>query len=109
MADSGFDIDLDQIHSAAPTFHRESVALERATQKLKHSLAGLGSPWGDDEQGAKFEDVYSPHLHAIENVAHALTKGLASIHGAMKDMAGNHEEADHSSASGFQGNHGGGR
>ncbi|WP_256331354.1 MULTISPECIES: hypothetical protein [unclassified Streptomyces] len=51
MAASGFDIDTDQLKTEAPKFHRESVALEKATERLKHSLAALGSPWGDDEQG----------------------------------------------------------
>lgn len=49
MAGDGFDIDTDQLKSAAPTFHRESVALERATAKLRHALDGLGEPWGGDE------------------------------------------------------------
>ncbi|WP_432000180.1 WXG100 family type VII secretion target [Streptomyces sioyaensis] len=106
MASSGFDVDTDQLKSAAPTFSRESVSLEHAATKLNHALAGLGQPWGDDEQGKKFEHVYTPHLHAIEKATHALTKGLQSIHDTLKDMADNHEEADRSSASGFDG-HGG--
>ncbi|MGW7640405.1 WXG100 family type VII secretion target [Streptomyces decoyicus] len=106
MAGSGFDVDTDQLKSAAPTFHRESAALEQASTELKHSLAGLGKPWGDDEQGQKFEHVYTPHLQSIEKAAHALTKGLQSIHDALKDMADNHEEADRSAASGFGGHRG---
>ncbi|MFI7094857.1 WXG100 family type VII secretion target [Streptomyces lydicus] len=78
------------------------MALQKATEKLKHSLAALGSPWGDDEQGKKFQDTYTPHRDQIEHAAHALVQGLASIHKSMKDMADNHEEADRSSASGFK-------
>lgn len=107
MAASGFDVDTDQLKSEAPKFHRESVALEKATEKLKHSLDALGEPWGDDEQGKKFGHIYSPHRHKIERAAHALVKGLESIHKAMKDMADNHEDTDHSNASGFK-RHGGG-
>ncbi|PJJ01500.1 hypothetical protein BX264_1807 [Streptomyces sp. 2333.5] len=106
MASSGFEVDTAQLKSVAPTFHSESVSLEHAAAKLEHTLAGLGQPWGDDEQGKKFEHVYMPHLHAIEKATHALAKGLQSIHDTLKDMADNHEEADRSSASGFDG-HGG--
>ncbi|MFD5736646.1 WXG100 family type VII secretion target [Streptomyces sioyaensis] len=108
MAASGFDVDTDQLKSEAPKFHRESVALTKATEKLKHSLDGLGDPWGDDEQGKKFGHAYSPHLSEIERAAHALVKGLESISKTMKDMADNHEAADHANASGFKRNDGGG-
>lgn len=107
MAASGFDIDTDQLKSEAPKFHRESAALAKAAEKLKHSLDGLGEPWGNDEQGKKFEGVYSPHRAQIERAAKALAKGLESIHKSMKDMADNHEDADHSSASGLK-SHGSG-
>ncbi|MEU7181710.1 MULTISPECIES: WXG100 family type VII secretion target [Streptomyces] len=108
MASDGFDVDTDQLKTAAPTFHREADALAKATAKLKGSLDGLGSPWGDDEQGQKFQHVYSPHREQIEKAAHALVKGLESISGAMKDMADNHEEADRSSSSAFKKGHAGG-
>lgn len=107
VAASGFDVDTDQLKSEAPKFHRESGALAKATEKLKHSLDGLGAPWGDDEQGKKFGNVYSPHRSEIERAAHALVKGLESITKSMKDMADNHEAADRSNASGFK-RHGGG-
>ncbi|MEU7184560.1 WXG100 family type VII secretion target [Streptomyces sp. NPDC045369] len=107
MAGNGFDIDTDQLRTAAPVFHREADALARAATKLKGSLTGLGSPWGNDEQGQKFQHVYAPHREQIEKAAQALVKGLESISKAMKDMAGNHEEADRSSSSGFR--NGGGR
>ncbi|MFH8556717.1 hypothetical protein [Streptomyces celluloflavus] len=44
MASDGFDVDTDQLKTAAPTFHREADALAKATAKLKGSLDGLGSP-----------------------------------------------------------------
>ncbi|GAU65009.1 hypothetical protein SSP35_01_03460 [Streptomyces sp. NBRC 110611] len=102
MAGDGFDIDTDQLKSAAPTFHRESAALEQATAKLRHTLDGLGEPWGGDEQGKKFEHAYAPHRTQIEKAAAALTKGLSSITKAMNDMAANHDEADQSAKSGFK-------
>ncbi|MFI1742414.1 hypothetical protein [Streptomyces sioyaensis] len=39
----------------------------------------------------------------IEKAAAALVKGLSSITKAMNDMAANHEEADRSAKSGFEG------
>ncbi|MEU7180852.1 MULTISPECIES: WXG100 family type VII secretion target [Streptomyces] len=103
MAGDGFDVDIDQLRSAAPTFHRESVALERATTKLRHTLDGLGEPWGGDEQGKKFEHAYAPNRAKIEKAAAALAKGLSSITKAMSDMAANHDDADRSAKSGFEG------
>ncbi|MFD7920756.1 WXG100 family type VII secretion target [Streptomyces sp. NPDC059740] len=101
MSDSGFDVDVDQLKNSAPAFSREASAVAQAASRLRHALAGLGEPWGEDEQGQKFAHVYTPHLHSIEKATAALTKGLHSIHDAMRDMAANHEEADHRSASGF--------
>ncbi|MFE3774501.1 WXG100 family type VII secretion target [Streptomyces sp. NPDC059122] len=103
MAGDGFDVDTNQLKSAAPTFHRESTALHQATAKLRHTLDSLGDSWGGDEQGKKFEHVYAPHRAEIENAAEALVKGLSSITKAMNDMAANHEEADRSAKSGFEG------
>ncbi|GAA3196781.1 MULTISPECIES: WXG100 family type VII secretion target [Streptomyces] len=103
MAGDSFEVDTDQLKSAAPTFHRESVALEQAASKLRHTLDGLGEPWGADEQGKKFEHVYAPHRAQIEKAAEALVKGLSSITKAMNDMAANHEDADQSAKSGFEG------
>ncbi|MER0481658.1 hypothetical protein ABR737_25550 [Streptomyces sp. Edi2] len=77
--------------------------MERATAKLRHALDGLGEPWGGDEQGKKFEHVYAPHRAQIAKAAGALGKGLSSITKAMNDMAANHEDADHSAKSGFEG------
>ncbi|MFC9736643.1 WXG100 family type VII secretion target [Streptomyces noursei] len=107
MAASGFDVDTHQLKTEAPKFHRESAALAKATEKLKHSLDGLGEPWGNDEQGNKFAGVYSPHRTQIERAANALVKGLESIHKSINDMADNHEEADRSNASGFKSQGGG--
>ncbi|MCK7623015.1 WXG100 family type VII secretion target [Streptomyces sp. RS10V-4] len=107
MAASGFDVDTHQLKNEAPKFNRESAALAKAAEKLKHALDGLGEPWGDDEQGKKFEDVYGPHRTRIERAAHALVQGLESIGTSLKDMADNHEEADRSNASGFTSQGGG--
>ncbi|MEV6948198.1 hypothetical protein AB0N07_40990 [Streptomyces sp. NPDC051172] len=88
--DEILDIKVDDIKTAAPAFHRESVALAHALTKLKHGLAAAGAPWGDDEQGQKFHTAYGPHVKQIEHAAQILVEGLASIHAGLVDMADKH-------------------
>jgi hypothetical protein len=88
--DEILDIKVDDIKTAAPAFHRESVALAHALTRLKHSLAAAGAPWGDDEQGQQFHTVYGPHVRPIEHSTQILVDGLASIHAGLKDMADKH-------------------
>ncbi|MGW1162999.1 WXG100 family type VII secretion target [Streptomyces sp. NPDC002519] len=92
MGDKGelLDIKVEDIKAAAPTFHRESVALTQALSRLMHGLAAAGAPWGDDEQGQKFHTAYGPHVTRIEHSARILTDGLASIHAGLVDMADKH-------------------
>lgn len=88
--DEILDIKVHDIKAAAPTFHRESVALARALASLKHGLAAAGAPWGDDEQGQKFHTAYGPHARRIEHSTQILVDGLASIHAGLVDMADKH-------------------
>ena len=88
--DEILDIKVDDIKTAAPAFHRESVALAHALTKLKHSLASAGAPWGGDEQGQKFHASYGPHVKQIEHSTQILVEGLASIHTGLVDMADKH-------------------
>lgn len=84
------DISTDDLRSTAPAFAAQSDALRQAAARLKSTLDGLGSPWGDDKQGKKFEAAYGPNVTKIEHVVGILVQGLASIHEAMADMADNH-------------------
>ncbi|KPI17157.1 hypothetical protein OK074_8248 [Actinobacteria bacterium OK074] len=84
------DIKVDDIKTAAPAFHRESVALAHALARLRQGLSAAGAPWGDDEQGAKFHAAYGPHVERIEGSARILVEGLASIHAGLVDMADKH-------------------
>ncbi|MFF4209056.1 WXG100 family type VII secretion target [Streptomyces sp. NPDC001796] len=88
--DEILDIKVDDIKTAAPAFHRESVALAHALTTLKQGLAAAGAPWGDDEQGQKFQTAYAPHVTRIEHSAQILVDGLASIHAGLVDMADKH-------------------
>ncbi|MEE1802900.1 hypothetical protein ACIQVO_35440 [Streptomyces sp. NPDC101062] len=96
MGDTGkvLDISTQDLKRAAPTFQEQSEALGNAAKALKESLAALGSPWGDDEQGAKFGDAYTPRRKEIERGVGILTLGLMSIHAAMVDMADGHVDND---------------
>ncbi|MCM2412810.1 hypothetical protein [Streptomyces sp. RKAG290] len=89
MGDTGkvLGISTQDLQDAAPTFQEQSKALGDAAKALKASLAALGSPWGEDEQGQKFGDAYSPKREEIEKGVGILLLGLRSIHAAMTDMS----------------------
>lgn len=84
------DIKTADLKKSAPDFHKQSEALRKAAHTLMTNLAELGHPWGDDEQGAKFGDAYTPQIERIEKSTAILVTGLASIHTAMTDMADGH-------------------
>lgn len=92
MADSGkvLDISTEDLKKAAPAFAKQGQALAEAAATLKRTLDGLGAPWGDDEQGAKFGDAYTPKRTEIERGVGILALGLKSINAAMVDMADGH-------------------
>ncbi|MGW0790180.1 hypothetical protein ACWD04_18490 [Streptomyces sp. NPDC002911] len=92
MSDTGkiLNISTQDLKKAAPTFQQQSTALANAAKALKESLDGLGSPWGDDEQGQKFGDAYNPKRRQIERAVEILVLGLKSINAAMTDMADGH-------------------
>ncbi|MEU0394521.1 hypothetical protein ABZ208_17435 [Streptomyces sp. NPDC006208] len=92
MGDTGkiLNISTTDLKKAAPTFQEQSTALANAAKALKESLDALGSPWGDDEQGQKFGDAYTPKRKEIEKAVGILALGLKSIHAAMTDMADGH-------------------
>jgi uncharacterized protein YukE len=79
------DIKVDDIKAAAPQFSRQGIALGNALTRLKASLAAVGTPWGDDEQGRAFH-----HVTQIEHSTRILVDGLTSIHKALTDMADRH-------------------
>uniref|UniRef100_A0AAU2VLJ0 WXG100 family type VII secretion target n=1 Tax=Streptomyces sp. NBC_00008 TaxID=2903610 RepID=A0AAU2VLJ0_9ACTN len=84
------DIKIADLKATAPHFATHSQNLSKALTKLKSALGAAGSPWGDDEQGQKFQRHYGPHTQKMEHAAEVLTLGLASICGAMTDMADGH-------------------
>ncbi|AYV30703.1 hypothetical protein HET69_03930 [Streptomyces sp. CJ_13] len=94
--DSGkvLDIKTADIKLTAPVFHTQGKNLSTALTTLVTTLDGLGSPWGDDEQGKAFGDAYRPQQKAIEKAAGILVLGLVSIHEAMADMADGHVDND---------------
>ncbi|WNI31212.1 hypothetical protein [Streptomyces sp. ITFR-6] len=78
------------IKSAAPVFKEQAKNLSAALTTLVTTLDGLGKPWGDDEQGQAFEDVYTPQQKKIESAAGVLVLGLTSIHEALVDLSDGH-------------------
>ncbi|GGY70248.1 hypothetical protein [Streptomyces xanthochromogenes] len=96
MADEGeiLDIKTADLKATAPTFHQQSVAVERALTTLGTALAKAGAAWGDDDPGQKFHDQYGPLIARIEKSARIISSGLASINLAMTDMADGHIDND---------------
>lgn len=94
MSDKGdskiLDIEIADLKATAPHFGTHSHNLSKALTKLKSALGVCGSPWGDDEQGQKFQKHYGPHAQKMELATEVLALGLASICGAMTDMADGH-------------------
>ncbi|MFI6847129.1 WXG100 family type VII secretion target [Kitasatospora sp. NPDC050467] len=90
----GFNVRPQDLKTAAPAFAKQSQDLKTALDKLKHSLADAGSPWGDDKQGKEFAQAYQgPHDHVL-SALDVLVKGLASIHDGLVAHADNHLDAD---------------
>lgn len=89
MGDTGkvLNISTQDLKEAAPTFEEQGKALGDAAKALKESLAVLGSPWGEDEQGQEFGDAYSLKRKELERGVGILVAGLRSIHAAMTDMS----------------------
>ncbi|MBC3843625.1 hypothetical protein GXW82_35680 [Streptacidiphilus sp. 4-A2] len=96
MADASgqFTIHPDEIQKVAPQFSTASGDLKAALSTLEHSLAALGSPWGDDSQGAEFGKAYSPQQAAILKSLGVLVQGLASIDEGLSAHASNHAGTD---------------
>ncbi|KJY42386.1 hypothetical protein VR41_08050 [Streptomyces sp. NRRL B-1568] len=92
--DKVLDIKAADLKSTAPTFKEQSGKLHEALTALTHALHNLGKPWGEDDQGKRFQDAYEPAHTKIEGVTKVLVEGLASIHEAMVDMADGHIEND---------------
>ncbi|MFF7632395.1 WXG100 family type VII secretion target [Kitasatospora sp. NPDC008050] len=98
MADGTISIYPAEITAQAPTFATESTDLETALSTLQSTLAGLGSPWGADKQGAEFSAAYHPPHDAVIKAVGTLVQGLASIHEGLTAHAANHADADAYSA-----------
>ncbi|MFD9630654.1 hypothetical protein [Streptomyces violascens] len=96
MGDDGeiLDIKTADLKATAPTFHEQSVAVERALSTLGTSLAKAGAAWGDDDPGEQFHDKYGPLIARIDKSARIIKDGLASINLAMVDMADGHIDND---------------
>ncbi len=81
------EISTADLKTAAPVFQTQAVSLSDALTALVNTLDRLGSPWGQDGPGKKFEHTYTPAQKQIEGAAGIAVLGLTSIHEAMSDMA----------------------
>ncbi|MDT0455535.1 WXG100 family type VII secretion target [Streptomyces sp. DSM 41527] len=103
MAENGqFSVHPEDMKSVAPTFGTQSAHLNEALGTLKHTLDGLGAPWGEDKQGKQFAHSYAPQRDAILEALGVLVKGLDSIHDGLTHHADNHAEGDRHAAGHFR-------
>ncbi|MGC0415118.1 hypothetical protein [Embleya sp. AB8] len=97
---SGEDIRIDSadIRSAMPKFVTEAERLRAAADAFKAMAAGLGEPWGDDENGRKFGATFAANQTVIIQGADVLAQGVASIAPALEAMVSNTLDTDDANA-----------
>ena len=76
-----------------------STDLSSALTRLQGTLAGLGNFWGDDDQGAKFAEVYKPRATQVADASGNVSHGLSTIGDGLGAMADNMSVTDQSSTS----------
>ena len=80
MNDS-FQADPAQLATDAAQFHGLAERAGRIHADLRTSLESLGSPWGDDDAGRSFADVYS-------GPANETLDRLGKLPGRLTDVGG---------------------
>ncbi|MYV98531.1 hypothetical protein [Streptomyces sp. SID3343] len=81
-----------------PTFTAQADQLRAAADAFKRELAGLGAPWGNDENGRKFGATFAANQDAIVRGADNLVLGMASIGPTLVAMAENTVTRDQANA-----------
>lgn len=97
-----FDVDPEAMSGTAPTFTTAANELATAVGHLRATLSGLGSFWGDDDQGAAFHRQYEPNAETIARATDNVSAGLTSIGQGVEAMAANHATTDAGVASGLR-------
>ncbi len=101
MASGQFRIRPESLIGASEQFQRSSDELAQAVQTLQSNVLGAGSPWGHDEMGSVFAEVYTEcsgmGLQAMQHLADQ----LASIAEGLQQMGQNVESADQAGQNAF--------
>ncbi|MDI2132184.1 hypothetical protein [Yinghuangia seranimata] len=108
MAADGFAIHPDDLRSTAPAFTTEGDTLHKALTALQATMAGLGAPWGDDDQGKVFANGdgtnpgFVPAQESLFKALGVMAQGIASMDPALRALADNTTAQDQSNAAAYK-------
>ena len=83
MSSDGFDIQVDDLLSIAPSFDSNAQTLADALNAAAASLQALGSFWGDDKVGSQFAATYQK---ATSEILLMLTKSVEDLEGISQGL-----------------------
>jgi uncharacterized protein YukE len=83
MSSDGFDIQVDDLLSIAPSFDSNAQSLGDALNAAAASLQALGSFWGDDKVGSQFAATYQK---VTAEVLLMLTKSVEDLEGISEGL-----------------------
>lgn len=98
MTADGLQIDPAQIKGSIPAFTTQAEHLRTAVAAFKAELAGLGAPWGNDENGREFGATFVQNQTAITTGGDNLAQGMASIGPTLVALVDNVTRTDGSNA-----------
>jgi hypothetical protein len=91
---AGFQIKPWEVHGEGREFENISNDFARAALALEQGLAGLGTPWGNDEPGSGFGSAYGEAQPGILAGLHGLAGRLGGIGAGLHTMADQSSGAD---------------
>ena len=98
---AAFDVSPSSLAAASQRMQRCGEELATAAQALRVRLLGAGSPWGHDEAGTMFGQLYTECTGlGLESLAH-LGELLGSIAMDLGQMSENMQATDQAKASQF--------
>ena len=96
-----FEIHPESLLHASAGMQRCSEELLTALETLKARITGAGSPWGADDSGSIFGDIYTACTRSGFASFHELCDHLSDLSNGLTQMHENVRAADESSAREF--------
>jgi len=97
-----FEIHPESLRTASAGMQRCSDELLTALETLKARITGAGSPWGADDSGSIFGDLYTACTRSGFASFHELCDHLSDLSTGLAQVHDNARGADESSARGFE-------